>query len=393
MRGARPLLPLAACLLLTLPVALAAHDHGSGPRSLGGRTVPLPDVMLRIEAEDFEDKRVGSAVEDAGATGGRAWRMERYGVIATTVSIPESGVVWVHVRAKGWHPDGMMSTHMHPNLDGRQRGEWDMSAEWVTYTQAIPMLAGEHVLDVDNFNNYHAAADDRTLVVDWVELRMPTLEGSPRVGGSAPASVTVDGPDVHAAGTGMARADDAGARGGTSWHMWGIGCFVESVVLEEGGDLALHARLRGNAPDGVGSRTTILVDGQTIDELHVGDEWVERTSAFSASSGAHVLEICYDNDYGGDQKRNLWLDEMTIELVEARADATPTRVSPTPGNLPPATPTPPTTGQDATPDEPPAPSPDESARTVPAPAGLAAVAAAALLRRSSRPPRFVREKA
>ena len=349
LRGALRL-PLASLLLVLLlaPVALAAHDGGSGPRSLGGRTVPTDvPVLLRLEAEDFARKDVGALVDDAGATGGTAWMMPKYGLITTEIDVPETGVVWVRVRARGEHAPGLMTTHMHPVVDGEQRGEWDVAAQWMTFVQSIPMLKGRHTLSVDNFNNYHAPAQDRTLVVDWVEVAGPTLVGSPRVGQAAEA--LVDGPDVHMAGTGLAMTWDEEARNKTSWHMWGIGCFVESIVFDHAGEYRLEARLRGNEREGEGSHTVVKLDGKQVDEFFVGDAWMERVTTVRAPGGASVVEICYDNDYGGKLKRNLWMDELRIVRVgEAPpASATP----PTP-----ASPTPPTGATPATPASP-APTP------------------------------------
>ena len=301
-------------LVVLLTTAAATHPDGSGPRSLGGATVPEQPVLLTLEAEAFTDLANGSLVRDAAATGGTAWRLDRYGVISTRITVPATGVVWLEVRARGEHPEGLMNTHMHPLLDGAQRGEWDLrGGEWRTYRQAVPVLAGEHDLGVDNFNNYHAPALDRTLLVDWVRVSQPTLEGAPVVGA---APVVVDGPDVHAAGTGRAETG-VDARDGTQWLMWGVGCFVEAIVLETDGAYEATPRLKGNERGGVGSHVTVHLDGARLDEFTAGDAWMERTVAFEASAGAHVLEICYDNDYGGDLKRNLWMDDLTLRRVQA----------------------------------------------------------------------------
>lgn len=358
-----PLAPLVLLVLLA-PAAVASHDHGSGTRSLGGATVPDDGpVLARWEAEAFAEKPEGSLVDDAGATGGKAWKMTRYGLISQPVDVPETGVVWLRVRARGEHPPGLMTTHMHPVIDGQQRGEWDVGPEWRVYKQSIPMPAGRHVLSVDNFNNYHAPADDRTLVVDWVEVVTPTLQGAPRVGQSAEA--VVDGPDVHMAGTGMAQRSDPGARDGTSWHMWGIGCFVEAVVFDHPGAYRLQSWLRGNDRKGEGSHTTVLLDGKQVDEFFSGDAWQMRETTLQAKGGASVLEICYDNDYGGELKRNLWLDEMRIQRVgDAPAQATPP--TPAPGTPTPASPAP-STPAPSTP-APSTPSPSTPAPSTPGPA-------------------------
>ena len=339
-QGARRLLAPLVLVVLLMPAALASHDGGSGPRSLGGATVPQDvPVLVRLEAEDFARKDVGSLVQDAAATGGTAWKMPKYGLITTDLDVPETGVVWVRVRARGEHPPGLMSTHMHPVVDGEQRGEWDVGPQWMTFLQSIPMNAGRHTFSVDNFNNYHAPAEDRTLVVDWVEIAGPTLAGAPRVGQAA--EVVVDGPEVHMAGTGLAQTADADARNRTSWHMWGIGCFVEAVVFDHPGQYRLEARLRGNEREGEGSHTYVRLDGKQVDEYHVGDAWTTRETTLQAPGGASVLEICYDNDYGGNLKRNLWMDEMRIvRLGDAPAPATPspptasTPTPPTPGGSP-----------------------------------------------------------
>lgn len=332
--GRAMLAPLLLVALAT-PAAFASHDGGSGPRSLGGATVPQDvPVLARIEAENFTAKDAGAAVNDSAATGGTAWRMPTYGRITTDVDVPQTGVVWVRVRARGEHPPGLMSTHMHPAVDGEQRGEWDVGPQYLTFLQSIPMRAGRHALSVDNFNNYHAPAEDRTLVVDWVEVTMPTLEGSPRVGQAAEA--LVDGPEVHMAGTGLAMTWDEGARNKTSWHMWGVGCFAESVVFDHAGTYLLSARLRGNERHGEGSHTVVRLDGTRIDELNVGDAWVARETTFQSQGGASVLEICYDNDFGGDLKRNLWMDEIRVARVgEAPSPATPAPPTPTSAISPP----------------------------------------------------------
>lgn len=393
MHTRRVLLAAIMAPLLLLPPALAAHDNGTGPRSLGGATIPQDvSVALRIEAEDFAQLDVGARAEDAEATGGTAWRMERYGTISTSIDVAESGVMWVRVRARGEHAPDLMTTHMHPVINGEQRGEWDVGPRWDTFLQTIPVLAGTHTLTVDNFNNYHAPADDRTLVVDWVEVTVTTQEGAPRVG-EAPEAV-VDGPDIHAAGTGMPQFSDADARDGTSWHMWGIGCFVEAIVFDHENEYQISMRLRGNERGGVGSHTLVKLNGQVLDEFHAGDAWMERDVDARAAAGVGVLEICYDNDYGGEEKRNLWLDELRVTRLGETPATPPPATTPTPAaSTPPPQPTgetpttpmataspPPTSVTDA-PET--TPSPEEAA-AVPAPALvglLAMVGVAALTRR------------
>jgi hypothetical protein len=251
----------------------------------------------------------------------------------------------------------------------------------MTFLQSVPMRAGRHALSVDNFNNYHAPAEERTLVVDWVEIAVPTLVGSPRVGQAA--EVLVDGPEVHMAGTGLAMTWDEGARNKTSWHMWGVGCFAESVVFDHPGSYLLAARLRGNEREGVGSHTLVKLDGKTVDEFHVGDGWTTRETRLQAPGGASVLEVCYDNDDGGPRKRNLWMDEMRVARV---GDAPPPAPS-TPATPAPSTPTPAAgpPGATGTAPTPAGPGPLEAvgeART-PAPL-LVALAALALAARLSR---------
>lgn len=305
---------------LVLATASATHSQGSGPRSLGGETVPDQPILVTLEAEQFVDRANGTLVSDPGATGGKAWKLAKYGAIHTDIEIPTTGVVWVEIRARGEHPEGLFNTHMHPLLDGAQRGEWDLpGAEWKTYRQSVPVLAGRHEFGVDNFNNYHAPALDRTLYVDWVKISMPTLEGSPRVG---PGRVVVDAPDIHAAGTGQSK-DNPDAREGTEWIMWGIGCFVETIVLQNPGEHSATPRLRGNERNSEGSHVTVLLDGRRLDEYFAGDAWMERTTKFTATAGAHVLEICYDNDYGGDLKRNLYMDDLVLEGPEGGSTPPP----------------------------------------------------------------------
>lgn len=362
--------------LLLLPLAAASHNDGTGPRSLGGQTLPQEvPVLLRLEAEAFDERPLGALVDDANATGGKAWRMEQYGRISFKVDVPSTGVVWLWVRARGEHAPDLLTTHMHPVVDGDQRGEWDVGPRYATFRQSVPVLAGSRVISVDNFNNYHAPAADRTLVVDWIEVSAPFLEGAPRVGPDRPAFV--DGPQIHEAGTGMARMDDADARNGTSWQMWGIGCFGLQLVADAPWRYQLDARLRGNTADGVGSRTTVRIDGVDLMTTDVGDAYEVVSTPLQLAQGPAILHICYDNDYGGAQKRNLWLDELTITPVEVGAPVptpatpaptptTPTALTPTPvASTPAASPTP--TGAPAAPSQVPGPSPSAAPSPTPSP--------------------------
>lgn len=343
-------LALLTVLLVATPFAIAAHPEGSGPRSLGGRTVPMGELLLSIEAEDFVRRPRGQLVADEGASGGVAWRMDVYGVIETDVVIPSTGVVWLEVRARGSHPPGMMNPHMHPVVDGEQRGEWDVTDLWIVYRQTLPMLGGSRVLGIDNFNNYHAEAADRTLDVDWVRLYVPTLEGAPSVGNE---TVIVDAPDIHAAGTGLDQpAPDA--RGGTQWLMWGIGCYAHAFILENDGAHTVTARLRGNEKLGHGTNVTVRVDGRQLDAYESKDAWAEHTTTFDAMAGAHVLEICYDNDFGGPEKRNLWLDDLAFARLPPPPPVTTPEVTPPPSVTPPPTEAPATTPPVVTEDAPPA---------------------------------------
>lgn len=329
----RTVVPL-LCLLMLAPWALAAHPEGSGPRSLGGDQVPVGDAFLNVEAEDFGEKPVGRPVGDASATGGKAWEMPKYGVITTTIELAQPGVVWVEIRARGTHDDGLKNPHMHVNVNGEQRGEWDVFGQYLTYRQALPLLAGKHAIGVDNFNNYHAPAPDRTLVIDWVTFRVPTLVGSTHVGQSG--VLLMDAPELHNSVTGMLQRTSE-ARNGTQWIQWGIGCFSQMVVFDLGGEHGLTPRLKGNVHDGVGSHVIVRLDYVKIDEYHVGEDWEEHTSRFTVKSGAHVIDICYDNDDPG-KKRNLWLDEMTIRRTKTIAEPDGGTQTPPVSTTPPATP-------------------------------------------------------
>ena len=288
--------------------ALAAHNEGKGARSLGGKTVPRTDVMLTLETDAFPDKPLGKLEQDASATGRRAWNLTTYGYITTEIDVPESGVVWVDIRARGWHPPDMMNPHMHILIDGEQRAEWDVRGDWLTYPQSIPLLKGKHTLSVDNFDNYRGAKADRPLVVDWVQISKPTLEGVPRV--PAGGYVVVDAEDIHNSVTGqLERASTA--RNNTQWLQWGVGCFVEMFIAEGSGEHAVTPRLRGNVHGGVGTHVIVKIDDKEVETYHVGEDWEERTTRFTVSAGPHTLDICYDNDEAG-KKRNLWLDELSI---------------------------------------------------------------------------------
>lgn len=296
-------------MLLLAGSALANHPEGKGARSLGGSGVPRGDALFTIESDTFSDRSVGSLLTDAAATQGRAWNLSTYGIITTTIELPVSGVVWFDIRARGFHPPDMRNTHMHILIDGVQRAEWDVRGEWLTYPQSVPMLAGEHEVSVDNFNNYRANVADRALIVDWLAMTTPTLDGSPRV--PAGGSVKVDAADIQNSVTGQLERSSL-ANDGTQWLQWGVGCFAEMFVMEAAGEHALLARLRGNVHEDVGTRVQIGLDGRRVDEYHVGVDWEDRETKFSVNSiGPHLVEICYDNDEPG-KKRNLWLDEMHV---------------------------------------------------------------------------------
>jgi polyvinyl alcohol dehydrogenase (cytochrome) len=55
----------------------------------------------------------------------------------------------------------------------------------------------------------------------------------------------------------------------------------------------------------------VKLDAKELIEYHVGEDWEQKVTKFTASAGPHMLEICYDNDEPG-KKRNLWLDEMVL---------------------------------------------------------------------------------
>lgn len=319
-------LSLVLVILLVAAPALASHPDGKGARSLGGKTVPRTDMMLALEADAFPTKPTGHLEQDASATDGRAWNLTTYGMITTEIDVPETGVVWVDIRARGWHPADMRNPHMHILIDGEQRAEWDVRGEWLTYPQSVPLLKGKHTLSVDNFDNYRGATQARTLVVDWVHLSQPTLVGTPRV--PAGGAVVVDAADIHNSVTGQLE-ESSTAREGTQWLQWGVGCFVEMFVAEASGEHEVDARLRGNVHDGVGTRVQVKVDAKQLEEYLVGDDWEQRKTRFTVDAGPHMVEICYDNDEPG-KKRNLWLDDMTLSSLATgsgapRVDAEPWR--------------------------------------------------------------------
>ena len=324
----RSLVLLLALVLLAAP-ALAAHEQGKGARSLGGKTVPRTEEWLRIETDDFPTKPLGALETDAGATEGKAWNISSYGSITTEIDVPETGVLWVDIRARGWHPPDMMNTHMHILIDGEQRAEWDVRGEWATYPQSVPILKGKHTISIENFDNYRGAKLDRTLVVDWVSFSQPTLEGTPRV--PAGGHVVVDAADIHNSVTGQLERSTL-ARNDTMWLQWGVGCFVEMFVAEGSGEHQVDARLKGNVHDGVGTRVQVRLDSEELAEYFVGEAWEQKVTRFTASAGPHMLEICYDNDEPG-KKRNLWLDEMVFTSFAA-AGTGGTPPTPPPADVP-----------------------------------------------------------
>lgn len=304
---------LVVMLLLLAAPALAVHSDGKGARSLGGKGIPRTDTWLTLETDAFPDKPLGHLENDPTASGGKAWNLTTYGFITTEIDVPADGVVWVDIRARGWHPEGMMNPHMHILIDGEQRAEWDVRGEWLSYPQSIPLLKGKHTLSIDNFDNYRGATKDRTLVVDWVQVTTPTLEGSSTV--PAGGHLVVDAEDIHNSVTGQLERTPL-ARNETQWLQWGVGCFVQMIVTEGSGEHELDARLRGNVHDGVGSRVQVKIDDVQVEEYFVGEEWEQRKTRFTADAGPHTIDICYDNDEPG-KKRNLWLDEFVVTSLSA----------------------------------------------------------------------------
>ncbi|HUR70086.1 MAG TPA: PQQ-binding-like beta-propeller repeat protein [Candidatus Thermoplasmatota archaeon] len=315
---------LLALLMVAAPV-LANHDEGKGPRSLGGRTVERTETMLTIEADRFADKSIGVLENDPAATGGSAWNLTSYGTLTTQIDVPSNGVVWVDIRARGWHPADMRNPHMHIRIDGVQRAEWDVRGTFLTYPQSIPILAGKHTVQVDDFDNYRGATQARTLVVDWLSMTTPTLSGSPvvPVGGS----VVVDAADIHDSVTGQLEQSSL-ARNNTQWLQWGVGCFAEMVVFDAAGSYELDARLKGDVVAEVGTRVQVELDGKRVQEYSVTTEWAQyKTPLAVAAKGPHLLEICYDNDEPG-AKRTLTLDEFAVASTGAGAPPPPTEAAP-----------------------------------------------------------------
>lgn len=307
---------VALALLLLVPVAFAAHpDDYPGPKA--GRTLTPTPVARVVEIEDFEDLAWGRLVKDPEASGGEAWELPSYGSVSTTVTIDEPGILWVTFRARGTHPEGTKNPHLHLDVDGYQRGEANVEGTWADHRRPYAYLAGTYKFEVVNFNNYYSdprSAEPRTLYVDKMSIHASTLDGAPHVDLSAPLRYEAE--DVHEAETGIVQKD-AEASGGEIWFLWGTGCLATAVVVEESGTYDFSAKVRGNAPGGIPTKVEFRVDMEEVVSWGGYEPWDVHTRRVDLREGVHVLSVCYENDEGGDRKRNMWMDYWEIAPVAA----------------------------------------------------------------------------
>jgi hypothetical protein len=118
--------------------------------------------------------------EDVGGTVGSVccggfWNLNSNGEIATTITVDAAGDQNLVVRAYG-RQAGADLPHMVITVDGAIVAEVDVSAVEAApaeHSVAVSLGAGNHTVSVAFTNDFYdsAAAQDRNLYVDWIELR------------------------------------------------------------------------------------------------------------------------------------------------------------------------------------------------------------------------------
>jgi hypothetical protein len=124
----------------------------------------------RLEAEQM-DATVGAA-----CCGG-FWNLTTNGELTTTLEVSAAGTHVLRVRAFG-QQGGDALPHMLVSIDGLEVGSFDVGATEEApqvYDAQAELTVGTHLVSVAFTNDYYDAttAEDRNLVVDWVELEPP----------------------------------------------------------------------------------------------------------------------------------------------------------------------------------------------------------------------------
>lgn len=136
-----------------------------------GDAEPVGESSLIFEAEDLT-----SAV---GAASGSNWNLWSNGVLAVPVTISHGGNYEITVRA-GQTAAGAEDAHMEINLGNANLQGFDVSApssNMEAYSFTTPLTAGAVDLGVEFTNDFYddtvEPAQDRNLLIDWVEVRGP----------------------------------------------------------------------------------------------------------------------------------------------------------------------------------------------------------------------------
>lgn len=127
--------------------------------------------------------------EDAGGTVGSVccggfWNLSSNGEITSTIAVEQGGDQQLVVRAYG-RQAGTDLPHMVITVDGATVAELDVSAVEAApaeHAVAVSLAPGDHAVSVAFTNDFYdaAAAEDRNLYVDWIELRPVGGPGSIR---------------------------------------------------------------------------------------------------------------------------------------------------------------------------------------------------------------------
>lgn len=115
----------------------------------------------------------------AGAASGESWNLWSNGVLAVPVNISHSGSYEITVRA-GQTAAGTEDARMEINVDNANLQGFDVSASssnMDAYSFTTPLTAGAVDLGVEFTNDFYdetvEPAEDRNLLIDWIEVRGP----------------------------------------------------------------------------------------------------------------------------------------------------------------------------------------------------------------------------
>jgi hypothetical protein len=315
---------------------------------------PLPASALTIEAENFEKKTIGAAMEDG-------WNIWSDGYIEHSINFPAAGQYTLEIMAKG-----QLYGNDLPKMDvrlnqGSQKivevGSTAYRAYWVTVN--VP-ASGVHKISLAFINDSWGGSLDknRDLLIDKVTVygagaapepvgycgdgivnNAEKCDGTSGISGgqtcSAACSIIEPEPEpepdpdfVLTVEAENFEKKTIGAAMEDGWNIWGNGYIEHSINFPAAGQYTLEIMAKGQLYGSQLPKMDVRLNQSSQKIVEVGSTAYRayRVTVNVPASGSHKLALAFTNDaWGGSSSkdRNLLIDKVTVYDAGAKLEPLP----------------------------------------------------------------------